>query len=195
MKINKQFDLKDAVHTLQLLDDNTLACLDIKNSFRTFDLDAFKLIDGFKSKLPSTIPYVNNMAISPDGSHLSFYNKELKEVSIFDRSSRKFKHSITSHPGGVETVTFTQDSKYLITGGMEGRLYMWSVSTGQKVDTLSHHSDAVLAISSNDTGRWIATAVMIQDVGLLQQDMTKSSRSLIVLFEKTTINLSLTKNR
>ncbi|MFC2073813.1 WD40 repeat domain-containing protein [Campylobacterota bacterium] len=195
MKINKQFDLKDGVHTLQLLDDNTLACLDVSNSFRTFDLDEFKLIDGFKSKLPSNIPYVNNMAISPDGSHLSFYNKELKEVSIFDRSSRKFKHSIKNHPGGVETVTFTQDSKYLITGGMEGRLYMWSVSTGQKVDTLSHHSDAVLAISSNDTGRWIATAGYDKVIKVFNRSFRKNHYKLISHKEPVTTVSFLTEQR
>ena len=195
MKINKQFDLKESVHTLQLLDNNTLACLDINNSFRTFDLNEFKLIDGFKSKLPPNVPYVNNMAISPDGNHLSFYNKELKEVSIFDRNSRKFMHSIKSHPGGVENVAFTQDSKYLITGGMEGRLYMWSVSTGKKVDTLSHHSDAVLAISSNDTGRWIATAGYDKIIKVFNRSFRKNHYKLISHKEPVTTVSFLSEQR
>ncbi len=179
MKISRQFDLKESVHTLQLLNDGKLACLDVMNSFRVFDLDEFKLLDGFKSKLPPTVPYVNNMAISPDGNYLSFYNKDLKEVSVLDRNSRKFIHSIINHPGGVETVTFSQDSKYLITGGMEGRLYMWSVATGKKVDTLSHHSDAVLAITSNDTGRWVATAGYDKVIKVFNRSFRKNHYKLI----------------
>ncbi len=195
MKISKQFDLKDSVHTLQLVGDNTLACLDVNNAFRTFDLDTFKLVDGFKSGLPSNIPYVNNMAISPDGSHLSFYNKELKEVSIFDLNSRKFKHSIKNHPGGVETVAFTQDSKYLITGGMEGRLYMWGVSSGQKVDTLSHHSDAILSIAGNDNGRWIATAGYDRVIKVFNRSFRKNHYKLISHKEAVTTVNFLSKQR
>ena len=179
MKITKQFDLKNAVHTLQLLNDGKLASLDINNSFRIFNLDEYKLIDGFKNKLSQNVPYVNNMAISPDGIHLSFYNKETKEVTIFNSNTRKFRHSIMSHPGGVETVTFTHDSKYLITGGLEGRLYMWSVETGKKVDTLSHHSDAVLAISSNDTGRWVATAGYDKVIKVFNRSFRKNHYKLI----------------
>ncbi len=179
MKISRQFDLDDGVHTIQLLNNGKLACLDTNNSFRIFDMNTSKLVDGFKVKLPATVPYVNNTAISPDGNYLSLYNKDLKEVSILDRNSRKFVHSIVNHPGGVERVAFTKDSKYLITGGMEGRLYMWSVTTGKKVDTLSHHSDAILAISSNDTGRWVATAGYDKVIKVFNRSFRKNHYKLI----------------
>ena len=179
MKISKQFDLKEGVHTIQLLDNDKLASIDLENSFRIFDLNEFKLIDGFKNKIPKNVAYVNNMAISPDGTHLSFYNQERKEVSIFSMASKKFLHSITAHPGGVETVEFTRDSKYLITGGMEGRLYMWSVATGKKVDTLSHHSDSILAIASDHTGRWIATAGYDKVIKVFNRSFRKNHYKLI----------------
>ncbi len=179
MKISKQFDLKDGVHTIQLLNDNKLASIDLENTFRIFDLNEFKLLDGFKNKIPRNIAYINNMAISPDGTHLSFYNQERKEVNIFNTVSKKFQHSITAHPGGVETVEFTDDSKYFITGGLEGRLYMWSVATGKKVDTLSHHSDSILAIASDHTGRWIATAGYDKVIKVFNRSFRKNHYKLI----------------
>jgi WD40 repeat protein len=179
MKISRQFDVKDAVHTMQLLDDGRLAVIDVSNAFRLFDLDEHKLLDGFKSKYENNIPYINNMAISPDGAYLSFYNRQRKEVSLFDNTSRSFTHTISNHSGGVETVEFTRDSKYLITGGMEGRLYMWSVSTGKKVDTLSHHYDTITAISSNENGHWIATAGYDKIIKVFNRSFRKNHYKLI----------------
>ena len=179
MKISQQFDIKNGVHSLQLLNDGKLAVIDIRNNCRFYDVDEFKLIDGFKSKLPTNVLYINNMAISSDGKHLSLYNKEKKEATVFNNESRKFIHEISSHPGGVETVFFTHDNKYLITGGMEGRLYMWSVSTGKKVDTLSHHYDSVSAINSNSDGRWIATAGYDKVIKVFNRSFRKNHYKLI----------------
>ena len=189
MKISRQFDLKYGVHTMALMDDGKLSVIDVTNNFRMYDLNEFKLLNGFKSKLSANILYVNNMAISTDANYLSFYNKEKKEVSVFENSRRKFIFEISAHPGGVETVAFTQDNKYLITGGMEGRLYMWSVSTGKKVDTLSHHYDSISAISSNENGRWIATAGYDKVIKVFNRSFRKNHYKLISHQEPvTTVN-------
>jgi len=179
MKISQKFDIKAGVHTMQLLEDGNLSVLDVNNTSRVFDLQEFKLLDGFKSKLSPNVLYVNNMAISSDGDYLCLYNQEKKEVILLDKQNRKFVHEIKAHSGGVETVEFTQDNKYFITGGMEGRLYMWSVSTGKKVDTLSHHYDAVSAISSNDNGHWIATAGYDKVIKVFNRSFRKNHYKLI----------------
>jgi len=189
VKISRQFDIKSGVHTMQLMDDGKLAVIDVKNDFRIYDLDEYKLLDGFKSNLPANVLYINNMAISSDGKYLSLYDKEKKEVTVFDNIKRSFFFDIASHPGGVETVAFTLDNKYLITGGMEGRLYMWSVATGKKVDTLSHHYDSVSAISSNDNGRWIATAGYDKVIKVFNRSFRKNHYKLISHQEPvTTVN-------
>ena len=180
MKISQKFDVKAGVHTMQLLENGNLSVLDINNTSREFDLQEFKLLDGFKSKLSPNVLYVNNMAISSDGNYLCLYNKDKKEVSLLDKQNRKFVHEIKAHSGGVETVEFTKDNKYFITGGMEGRLYMWSVSTGKKVDTLSHHFDAVSAISSNENGHWIATAGYDKVIKVFNRSFRKNHYKLIL---------------
>jgi len=189
VKISRQFDIKHGVHTMQLLDDGKLAVIDVQNDFRLYDLDEHKLLNGFKSKLPTSVLYINNMAISSDAKYLSLYQKDKKYVSVFDNTSRVFAYDICSHPGGVETVAFTKDNKYLITGGMEGRLYMWSVSTGKKVDTLSHHHDSISSISSNADGRWIATAGYDKVIKVFNRSFRKNHYKLISHQEPvTTVN-------
>ena len=179
MKISQKFDIKAGVHTMQLLEDGNLSVLDVNNTSRVFDLQEFKLLDGFKSKLSPNILYVNNMAISSDGHYLCLYNKDKKEVILLDKKNRKFLHEIKAHSGGVETVEFTRDNKYFITGGIEGRLYMSSISPGKKVDTLCQHYDAVSAISSNDNGHWIATAGYDKVIKVFNRSFRKNHYKLI----------------
>lgn len=179
MKIFHQFDVKSPVHTLKLLDDGRLGVIDTSNAYRVYDLDSYKLVDGFKSSLPENILYVNNMAIAPDGRHLALYNKEKKEVSAIDSETRKITKIISNHPNGVETVEFANNSKYFITGGMEGRLYMWNVDTGKKVDSLSHHADTITAISSDAQGRWIATAGYDRVIKVFNRSFRRNHYKLI----------------
>lgn len=195
MKITRQFDIKFGVHTLELLDDGKLAVIDVRNNYRIYDLDEYQLIDGFKSKFAENVLYINNMAISTDGKYLSFYSKTGKEVALFENGKRRFTHSINAHPSGVETVEFSQDNRYIITGGMEGRLYMWSVATGKKVDTLSHHSDSISAITSNDNGRWIATAGYDKVIKVFNRSFRKNHYKLISHQEPVTTLSFLSQQR
>jgi len=195
VKISRQFDIKHGVHTMQLMDDGKLAVIDVENDFRLYDLDEHKLLDGFKSNLPTNVLYINNMAISSDSKYLSLYQKEKKVVSVFDSAKRGFAYDIASHPGGVETVAFSLDNKYLITGGTEGRLYMWSVATGKKVDTLSHHYDSVSAIASNQNGKWVATAGYDKVIKVFNRSFRKNHYKLISHQEPVTTVSFLSKQR
>ena len=195
MKISKQFDTKVGVHTLQLLENNQLGVLDENNIYRIYDLDEFKLLDGFKSKLSQSVLYINNMAISSDSKHLSLYIKELKEIHLFDVTNRKFTHVINAHVGGVETVEFTQDNKYLISGGMEGRIYMWSVQTGNKVDTLLHHYDSISAIASYDNSSWVATAGYDKVIKVFNRSYRQNTYKLISHQEPITTLTFLSSQR
>jgi len=179
MKISEQFDVKCGVHTLQLLDENRLGVIGEDNSYRVYDLNEFKLLDGFKGKFDSNTLYINNMAISSDAKHLSFYNNESKDIHLFDTASRNFTHVISAHVGGVETVEFTKDNKYLISGGMEGRIYMWSVENGKKVDTLLHHYDSISAIASYDNSTWIATAGYDKVIKVFNRSFRQNNYKLI----------------
>ncbi len=195
MKISKQFDIHNGVHTIELLEGNKLGVIDVNNAFRVYDLNEFKLEDGFKSKFDTNVLYINNMAISSNNKHLAFYNKMSKEVAVFDRDTKSFTHDINAHSGGVETVEFTKDNKYIITGGMEGRLYMWSAATGKKVDTLSHHHDSVSAISSHADGRWIATAGYDKVIKVFNRSFRKNHYKLISHQEPVTTVSFLSSQR
>ncbi|HIC42867.1 MAG TPA: hypothetical protein EYO73_00800 [Sulfurimonas sp.] len=195
MKVSRQFDIKNPVHTMQLMDDGKLAVIDVQNTFRLYDIDEHKFLGGFKSILPNNILYINNMAISSDGKFLSLYQKEKRKIEVFDNINKSFLYTISSHPGGAETVVFTKDNKYLITGGMEGRLYMWSMATGKKVDTFSPHYDSVSAIASNEDGRWIATAGYDKVIKVFNRSFRKNHYKLISHHEPiTTVNF-LSKQR
>jgi WD40 repeat protein len=158
MKISESIDIHNAIHAMRLHRSNTLTVADIENVVRNYDAGTFKLLSGFKSNVEKGLSYVNNLGISEDGKHMLFYRSSKKELLLFHVPEKKFLASIKAHRAGTESVCFSPDGTAFVTGGVDGRIYMWSVAGGKKIDTFPHHSDTVCVIAFSPDSRLVATA-------------------------------------
>lgn len=158
MDIAKSIDITHPVHTMQPIDNGTLGVIDTENVIRFFSILDLKLVGGFKSNVEEIVPYVNNVGISPNGKTIIFYREGTKELLVFHVATKKFLHSIKAHDAGTECVAYSPDGRSLISGGVDGRVYMWSLQNGKKTDTFAHHTDTVSAIAFSPTGNMVATS-------------------------------------
>jgi WD40 repeat protein len=159
MKIAKSIDIQNAVHATRLHKNNRLTVVDLENIVRMYDLNQdYKLVNGFKSNIETAVSYVNNLAISEDGKFVVFYRASKRELLVFHIPGKKFIYAIKGHQGGTECVTFSPDSSAFVSGGVDGRICMWSVTNGKKIDTFPHHSDTVSVITFSSDARLVATA-------------------------------------
>src|SRR5262249_50339965 len=64
---------------------------------------------------------------------------------------------LTGHRGGVTSVAFTPDGKYLASGGIDAAVMIWDVSTARPVQTLTCHTSWVNSVAFSAQGK-LATA-------------------------------------
>ena len=59
---------------------------------------------------------------------------------------------LTGHKGGVTTVVYSPDGKFLLSGGVDQTLKLWDAATGKEVRTFTGHRGAVTSVAFSPDG-------------------------------------------
>jgi len=100
--------------------------------------------------------FTMSIACSADGQRIAAGNMD-GTVALFDASSGKLLHTLKDHFKPVRTLTFTPDSKFLITGCDDCHSLIYDAHQGAMVDSLTGHESWVLSVSVSADGGALAT--------------------------------------
>jgi len=156
LDVKKILNIKNPVSLVRYI-DGKVGIIDKLNTFRIYDANDFKLLGGFKVSLPENNPLENSIAISPKGTYLAIAIKGKNKTTIWKIKEKKLLHTLGWHKGEVLCVNFDFDENYLLTGGMDGRAYLWSVELGKMVTSLPPHPDYVISGAFSKNSLWTAT--------------------------------------
>jgi WD40 repeat protein len=98
----------------------------------------------------------NHAAWSPDGKKLATIRGQY--VSIWDVESGRELATLRGHEGTVRTVSFSADSKLVLTTSWDRTARVWDAATGEEVAVLKGHRSPVNTIALSPDGRRIVTA-------------------------------------
>ena len=152
----KVLNVKKPVCKIRVSRDAFIYIFDSSNTVRIFDSD-FKLKDGAKIKMPSHNPFENTVDLSPDGKYIAIAEVKGKKTFIYDIKNKKMKYKFGWHKGEVLNVSFDWDGEYLLTGGTDGRAYIWSLNLGRMLTALPPHPDYILSGGFSKNNLWAAT--------------------------------------
>ena len=153
----KIFTIKRPISYIKYINNEKIIVVDDKNTVRIFDLNELKLDGGFKINLPENRLFSNNVSVSNDGKYLALTIAKKNKAAIWNLESKKLAHTVGWHKGEIESVAFDNKSRYLATGGTDGRTHLWNTDTGKMVGNLAPHSDYVTAIGFSQNSVWCAT--------------------------------------
>jgi len=150
----KILNVKRAVSKIRYIGDGHICVVDETNTVRIYDINNYKLLDGFKIKLPKNNPKENSVDISNNGKYLAIGIRGKHKTTVWSLKEKKLIYTLGWHKGDVLSVSFDSEEKYLMTGGEDGRTYIWSMATGKMVTSLPPHADYVTSVAFSKNCLW-----------------------------------------
>jgi len=153
----KILNVKRAVSKIKYIGEGKICVIDEENTVRIYDVTSFKLIDGFKIKLPKNNPQENGVDVSNNGKYIAIAIRGKHKTTVWSLQEKKLLFTLGWHKGDILSVNFDREEKYLLTGGEDGRAYIWSMTTGKMVSSLPPHADYITSVAFSKNCLWSAT--------------------------------------
>mmetsp|Transcript_5319 Transcript_5319/g.8375 ORF Transcript_5319/g.8375 Transcript_5319/m.8375 type:complete len:143 (+) Transcript_5319:1282-1710(+) len=104
---------------------------------------------------------VNHLAFSPDGGRYIASASFDKKIKIWNGKTGEFLYTLVGHVGAVYQVTWSPDSRFLVSASKDSTAKLWEISPQKKPkgakETLPGHYDEVYALDWSPNGFAVAT--------------------------------------
>ena len=165
MTPDKTIEIKSAVITLKPLHDGRLVVMDKSGNLRLFDSGSYKAVGGFKTGIAQERSWGNHMSVSASGKYAASIIPRSNRAALYDIETKKLLYTTSRHKGDLESVCVDDNNHYIVTGGTDGKTYVWSLETGRLVYSFPPHADYITALDINNI--WIVSASYDKTISVL----------------------------
>ncbi len=94
----------------------------------------------------------------PDGSLMatSFFSPDSNYIQVWNTATGKMLLQYNGHHDFIQSISWSPDSKYIVSTSVDGSIQLWSVRTGQKVLDIEEHARNVITAAFSPDGQRIA---------------------------------------
>ncbi|MCG8698263.1 MAG: WD40 repeat domain-containing protein, partial [Bacteroidales bacterium] len=102
---------------------------------------------------------INETCLSPDGNYIAV-GRTGNNAKIIDFKSGRIHKTLRGHRRMVVSLDFSNDGKFLATGGTDGRAIVWNVESGDSVHVFKYRSptEIIFSLDISNDGKWLATS-------------------------------------
>ncbi|KAJ3293421.1 hypothetical protein HDU79_000365 [Rhizoclosmatium sp. JEL0117] len=89
---------------------------------------------------------VDTVTISPSGDWLAFGSSKLGQLLVWEWKSESYVLKQQGHNHEMNSLCYSPDGQYVVTGGDDGKIKLWNTQTGFCFVTFTEHTAAVQAV-------------------------------------------------
>ncbi len=179
MEVVKLLNIKVPILKIKTLSDSSLAIIDAQTTVRIISMDDYKVIGGFKSNIQHERTSGAIVDISFDGNYSISVVPKSNKAALFSTVKKELLYKFGRHQGEIESVGIDPNSRYCVTCGQDGKVFVWAIKTARLAFSMPPHADFVTSIAFNDSGQWIATGSFDRTINLLNLATMKRPLKLI----------------
>jgi WD40 repeat protein len=103
---------------------------------------------------------INEAKLSPDGKYIAV-GRTGNNAKIIDFRTGKVFRTLKGHKSMVISLSFSADSKYLATGGLDGKVIVWEIESGTAVKTFTFQDEkeAIYSLDFSADSKMLAAAI------------------------------------
>ena len=166
MKTVKNIALKKPIVSMKILEDGRLVVVDNDTTIRFFDPVELKLDGGFKANIHHQRYRTNVVSFSDDASCFATLSADCKESRLYSTKTKKLITKVDRHHSESSCVGIDPISRYMFSGGDDGKTFGMDVRSGKLVFTLPSHVDTINDIAFSANSNWVATASYDRKISL-----------------------------
>lgn len=176
MEVLKLFNIKQPILLLKKLSSGDLGIIDAQNSLRILSVSNYALIGGFKTNIVHERLIGSHVDVSLNGEYSISTVPGTSQAALFSIAKKSLICKLGRHKGEVESVGIDPNSRYCITGGQDGKAFVWVLKTARLAFTMPPHADFITTIAFNENGQWIATGsydktIHVLNLGTMKQPL------------------------
>ena len=118
------------------------------NGLKIWDFDSLAPIKAPKYRFASSVS-----PISPDGKFVLHSSSNI--IYIYDVATGAYVHKLEEHKDSLDSLIFTSNSKFIISGSRDKTIKIWDMATGQCMRTLEGHTGWVYSVCTSPDSKYI----------------------------------------
>lgn len=169
---------KRSIVLLKVLSNGALSAIDADTALYFIHPQRLKVIGGRKAGVPQLREWGNHADVGLFGQVFAAVIPNTGKALLYAVKTKKLLHRLGRHQGEVASVAIDPKTRYLLTGGEDGKLFAWDIKSGAPAFTLPMHTDHVTAIAFSDDASYVATGSYDKLIHFMPFEATKRPRKL-----------------
>lgn len=187
MRPLKILNLSKEILSLELLSNQRAGVITKDGAFRIITLYDGSLIDGFKLSKVMLEESYKLSKFSPMQKYAIYADKLENALIILDMETKKPLYKCAILLEKISAITIDSKDRYLVTGGVDGKVFIWDLKSGEFIQKEPPHPDAITALSFNPSGSYLVSADYSGCI-VISNLSSNTKKERLTILEKQKIN-------